>query len=73
MLSWSPDGQWVVFGYAIFNDRETKPSQLMIRADGSEKRELTSGPLNSGFPSWVAGRKHIVYRVWKKDDGASKS
>lgn len=68
--AWSPDGQWVVFGYgAIFNDRETKPSQLiMIRADGSEKRELTSGPLNSGFPSWSPDGKHIVYRVWKKDD-----
>jgi Tol biopolymer transport system component len=68
--SWSPDGQWVVFGYgAIFNDRETKPSQLiMIHADGSEKRELTSGPLNSGFPSWSPDGKHIVYRVWKKDD-----
>jgi Tol biopolymer transport system component len=68
--TWSPDGQWVVFGYgAIFNDRESKPSQLiMIRADGSEKRELTSGPLNSGFPSWSPDGKHIVYRVWKKDD-----
>ena len=68
--SWSPDGQWVVFGYgAIFNDRETKPSELiMIRADGSEKRELTSGPLNSGFPSWSPDGKRIVYRVWTKEE-----
>jgi Tol biopolymer transport system component len=68
--TWSPDGQWIVFGYgAVFNDRETKPSQLvMIRADGSEKRDLTSGPLNSGFPSWSPDGKHIVYRVWKKED-----
>ena len=68
--SWSPDGQWVVFGYgAIFNDRETKPSHLiMIRADGSEKRELTSGPLNSGFPSWSPDGKRIVYRVWAKEE-----
>ena len=68
--TWSPDGQWVVFGYgAVFNDRETKPSQLvMIRADGSEKRELTSGPLNSGFPSWSPDGKRIVYRVWKQED-----
>src|SRR2546430_1869255 len=57
--TWSPDGQWIVFGYgAIFNARESNPSQLiMIRADGSEKRELTSGPLNSGFPSWSADGK----------------
>jgi len=68
--TWSPDGQWIVFGYgAIFNDREKKPSQLvMIRADGSEKRELTSGPLNSGFPSWSPDGKRIVYRVWTKEE-----
>src|SRR6267378_4325132 len=68
--TWSPDGQWIVFGYgAIFNARESNPSQLiMIRADGSEKRELTSGPLNSGFPSWSPDGKRIVYRVWTKEE-----
>ena len=67
--SWSPDGQWVVFGYgAVFKDRESKPQRLiMIRADGSQKRELTSGPLNSGFPSFAPDGKHIVYRVWAKE------
>src|SRR6266446_6579882 len=68
--TWSPDGQWIVFGYgAVFNARESNPSQLiMIRADGSEKRELTSGPLNSGFPSWSPDGKRIVYRVWTKEE-----
>ena len=68
--SWSPDGQWVVFGYgAVFKDRESKPQRLvMTRADGSQKRELTSGPLNSGFPSFSPDGKHIVYRVWAKED-----
>ncbi len=68
--SWSPDGQRIVFGYgAVFNDRESKPAQLiMIRADGSEKRELTRGPLNSGFPSWSPDGKRIVYRVWTKEE-----
>jgi Tol biopolymer transport system component len=68
--TWSPDGQWVAFGYgAVFNARETKPSQLiMVRADGSDKHELTTGPLNSGFPSWSPDGKRIVYRVWTKDE-----
>jgi Tol biopolymer transport system component len=68
--TWSPDGQWIVFAYgAVFNARESKPSQLiMIRADGSEKRDLTSGPLNSGFPSWSPDGKRIVYRVWTKEE-----
>jgi Tol biopolymer transport system component len=68
--AWSPDGEWIVFGYgAFFGARERKPAQLMmIRPDGSDKRELTSGPLNSGFPSWSPDGKHIVYRVWSKED-----
>jgi Tol biopolymer transport system component len=68
--AWSPDGKWIAFGYGtFFNARENKPAQLMmIRADGSQKRELTSGPLNSGFPSWSPDGKHIVYRVWTKTE-----
>jgi Tol biopolymer transport system component len=66
--AWSPDGKWIAFGYGtFFNARENKPAQLMmIRADGSDKRELTKGPVNSGFPSWSADGKRIVYRVWTK-------
>jgi Tol biopolymer transport system component len=67
--TWSPDGKWIVFGYGtFFAARENKPAQLMmIRADGTDKRELTSGPVNSGFPSWSPDGKHIVYRVWTKE------
>ncbi len=68
--AWSPDGKWIAFGYgAFFNARQDKPAQLMmIRADGSEKRDLTNGPLNSGFPSWSPDGKRIVYRVWTKGE-----
>jgi len=64
--AWSPDGQWLVFGYGgFFQARATKPAHLMmVRPDGSERRDLASGTMNAGFPSFSPDGKHIVYRVW---------
>ena len=64
--SWSPDEQWVVFGFGgFFGARETQPAKLvMVRADGAETRDLTHGLPNAGFPSWSPDGKRIVYRVW---------
>jgi len=69
MPSWSPDGQWFVVGFGgFFGARDTSPGKvIMVRADGSEKKELTSGPWNSGFPGWSPDGKRIVYRVWGGD------
>jgi Tol biopolymer transport system component len=62
--SWSPDGQWIAFGFGIFFEGRTRPAQvMMMRADGSERRELTHGSANSGFPSFSPNGKQIVYRV----------
>jgi Tol biopolymer transport system component len=68
--AWSPDGQWLAFGYgSFFNARETMTAHLMmIRADGSGKRDLTDGSINAGFPSWSPDGKHIVYRVWAEKE-----
>jgi Tol biopolymer transport system component len=64
--SWSPDGKWIAFGFGgFFTARETQPAKLMmVRADGSEPKNLTMGLPNSGFPSWSPDGKRIVYRVW---------
>jgi Tol biopolymer transport system component len=65
--TWSPDGQWIAFGFGgFFGARETKPAKLvMVRADGSQQsKDLTKGLPNSGFPTWSPDGKRIVYRVW---------
>jgi Tol biopolymer transport system component len=84
--TWSPDGQWIAFGFGgFFGARETTPAKLMmVRADGSqESKDLTKGLPNSGFPTWSPDGKKIIYRVWgageyglrvlNLDDGAIKT
>ncbi len=62
--SWSPGGQWIAFGFGIFFEGRTQPARvMMMRADGSERRELTDGSANSGFPSFSPDGKQIVYRI----------
>jgi Tol biopolymer transport system component len=65
--TWSPDGQWIAFGFGgFFGARRTKPAKLMmVRSDGSQQsKDLTTGLPNSGFPTWSPDGKRIVYRVW---------
>jgi len=65
--TWSPDGQWIAFGFGgFFGARETAPAKLMmVRADGSQQsKDLTKGLPNSGFPTWSPDGKQIIYRVW---------
>jgi len=62
--SWSPDGEWIAFGLGRFFANGSNPARLvMVRADGSDRRDLTDGPLNAGFPSFSASGEQIVYRV----------
>ena len=71
--SWSADGRWIVFGAgSYFAARATSPAQIMIvKPDGSEARALTTGPGNSGFPSWSPDGKQVVYRFWNDAANAS--
>ncbi|MBI4886150.1 MAG: PD40 domain-containing protein [Acidobacteria bacterium] len=64
--TWSPDGQWIAFGFGgFFGAREQRPAKvMMVRADGSQSKDVTSGPLNSGFPTFSPDGRRIAYRVW---------
>jgi Tol biopolymer transport system component len=64
--AWSPDGQWVAFGVGVwFQLRRTQTARIMrVRRDGTGLEELTDGTVHSGFPSYSADGKQIVYRVW---------
>jgi Tol biopolymer transport system component len=68
--SWSPDGQWVAFGLGEwFQARRTGKARIMrVRRDGTGLEALTDGTVHSGFPSYSADGKHIVYRVWGEEE-----
>ena len=70
--SWSPDGQWIVFGFGGYlKDRNTAIAKIMmIRRDGTDLTELTSGTPNAGFPAFSPDGKEVVYRSWgQNEDG----
>jgi Tol biopolymer transport system component len=41
---------------------------MRVRRDGTGLEALTDGSVHSGFPSYSADDKQIVYRVWSEND-----
>ncbi len=68
--AWSPDGQWIAFGLGTwFGMRSRFSARLMrVRSDGTGLEELTDGTVHTGFPSYSADGKEIVYRVWSEKE-----
>jgi Tol biopolymer transport system component len=68
--SWSPDGQWIAFGFGnFFGDRhKSRAKIMMVRRDGTGAQELTGDTPHSGFPSFSADGKRLVYRVWGENN-----
>lgn len=66
MPTWSPDCQWVAFGFGtFFGGRGFAPANVfMVKADGSESKQVTQSKVNAGYPAWHPDGKTIIYRVW---------
>lgn len=64
-LSWSPDGQWLVFGSKLNNNIDI----YRIRADGSNLTRLTNSALDDFSPAY-SYRENDVYfiRALKQDE-----
>lgn len=68
--TWSPDCQWLAFGVGVFfGGRGFAPANLwMVKADGSESRQITDDEFNVGFPTWSPDGTTIIYRTWGDAD-----
>lgn len=70
MPTWSPDCQWVAFGFGtFFGGRGFAPANVfMAKADGSESKQVTHSKVNAGFPAWLPDGKTLIFRVWGTAD-----
>jgi Tol biopolymer transport system component len=68
--AWSPNGQWITFGLGtwFFLRNHASAAIWRVRADGSDAEQLTDGSIHSGFPSYSANGKEIVFRVWSEKE-----
>lgn len=58
---WSPDGKWIAYDTAPFDDRNREACRVMkIRLDGSQRMELGAG----GMPTWAPDGKQIAWHTY---------
>ncbi|RWA11508.1 hypothetical protein EKO27_g3607 [Xylaria grammica] len=68
--AWSPDGEWIAFGLGSWFQSRTGAAKIYrTTANGSYYEALTDGTVNSGFPSYSADGRYIVFREWGARNG----
>ncbi|MCU0726039.1 MAG: hypothetical protein MUE73_09665, partial [Planctomycetes bacterium] len=60
---WSPDGTTIAF----VSDRSGSNQVWLMDADGSNQRQLTSGPASHAWPDWSSDSRRLLY--WEHDGG----
>ena len=70
MPTWSPDCQWIAVGFGtFFGGRGFAPANVfMVKADGSENKQITHSKVNAGFPAWHPDGRTVIFRVWGTAD-----
>jgi len=59
-LSWSPDAQYIAFD-AITDPQNPIVQVYIIKADGSDLRQITFGQQDSDHPCWSPDGKNIIF------------
>jgi Tol biopolymer transport system component len=74
MPTWSPDCESIAVGVGtFFGGRGFAPANVfVVKADGSENRQLTQSKINAGFPAWHPDGRTLIYRVWGTEDVPEK-
>lgn len=67
--TFSPDGQWIAYYHATDFDKGTAGVWIM-RADGSNARQLTADTTSASYPRWSPDGKQILFTE-NGDDRAS--
>ncbi|MCI0582952.1 MAG: hypothetical protein L0227_08670 [Chloroflexi bacterium] len=66
--AWSPDGEWVVYRDSTRGINEDDEI-FVVRADGTERRNLTNDPANDWGPDWSPDGSTIAFNSDRERDG----